>query len=89
MNGFISKYRWIIVIIAGGLVIALIVNSRQVPDPVIVAEEPIVVVEEPVVVAEEPVAVVEAEPVAEETAPEEVVEEPVAEIGRASCRERV
>ena len=79
MNGFISKYRWIIVIIAGGLVIALIVNSRQVPDPVIVAEEPIVVVEEPVVVAEEPVAVVEAEPVAEETAPEEVVEEPVAE----------
>lgn len=39
MNGFISKYRWIIVIVAGGLAAALFYYNKQDPEPVAVLVE--------------------------------------------------
>ena len=38
MNGFISKYRWLIVIVAGGLVAALAYYTQQDDVPVVVTE---------------------------------------------------
>jgi len=78
MNGFIKKYRWVIIIIAVGIAALLLITSRQAEEPVaIVVQEP-----EPVEVVEEAVVetIVEAEVVVETVVePEIVVEETIEE----------
>ncbi|OUS08509.1 hypothetical protein A9Q96_03435 [Rhodobacterales bacterium 52_120_T64] len=53
MNGFISKYRWIIVIVVGGLAAAMAFYNQQDETPVVVAENT------DVIVAEEPMNVLQ------------------------------
>lgn len=90
MNGFISKYRWMIVIVAVGIAATVLYNNQQVDEVVpVTIEEPetVEVVAEPeVVAASEPepvIEVVEEEvpvemlPDVEEPEQEEVVVEPV------------
>lgn len=81
MNGFISRYRWIIILVALGLAAVLIITNQQAVEPVeIVAEEndtSDAVVEQVV----EPEIVTEPEVVATEETTIEVAEEaPVEEI---------
>ncbi len=84
MNGFISKYRWIIVIVAGGLVAGIAYFSQQDATPVaIVAEEPEVVAEivetdEPEVAATD--SIEEAVPEADQPSEEAVVQEEATQV---------
>jgi hypothetical protein len=93
MNGFISKYRWAIIIVVIGLTAVLVYFSQRDAEPVAVVNEETVstdVAVEPETVSaetEETVAEVEDEPVTEEATQDEaatveaVVEpEPVAEV---------
>ena len=81
MNGFISKYRWIIVIVAIGIAATFLYNNQQVDEivPVVVEEpETVEVVVEPEIVAEsEPEPVIE---VVEETTAEVITKEAPVEI---------